>query len=99
MAGASVLSSLRRTSLTAARSRFPGSSRRSASTDFSAWFSFSSSAFRLRSIFTSLSGFGIKTSEDAETIGKDADGVVVGTGLVNAIGGSLLDGKATASTV
>jgi tryptophan synthase alpha chain len=44
-------------------------------------------------------GFGIKTSEDAETIGKDADGIVVGTALVNAIGGSLIDGKATASTV
>jgi tryptophan synthase alpha chain len=44
-------------------------------------------------------GFGIKTSEDAETIGRDADGVVVGTALVNAIGGSLVDGKATASTV
>jgi tryptophan synthase alpha chain len=44
-------------------------------------------------------GFGIKTSEDAETIGRDADGVVVGTVLVNAIATSLDHGKATASTV
>jgi tryptophan synthase alpha chain len=44
-------------------------------------------------------GFGIKTSEDAEAMGRDADGVAVGTALVNAIAGSLLEGKATSSTV
>lgn len=44
-------------------------------------------------------GFGIKTPDDAETIGRDADGVVVGTVLVNAIGESLQDGKATERTV
>jgi tryptophan synthase alpha chain len=44
-------------------------------------------------------GFGIKTSEDAETIGRDADGVVVGTVLVHAIATSLDQGKATPSTV
>lgn len=44
-------------------------------------------------------GFGIKTPEDARTIGRDADGVVVGTVLVDAIGQSLVDGKASAHTV
>jgi len=44
-------------------------------------------------------GFGIKTAEDAAIIGKDADGVVVGTALCNAIGDSLESGLATASTV
>jgi tryptophan synthase alpha chain len=44
-------------------------------------------------------GFGIKTADDAETIGKDADGVVVGTALVNAIADSLDDGKATKGTI
>lgn len=44
-------------------------------------------------------GFGIKTSEDAETIGKHADGIVVGTALINAIAGSLEGGKPTKSTV
>jgi tryptophan synthase alpha chain len=44
-------------------------------------------------------GFGIKTPEDAEAIGRDADGVVVGTVLVNAIGESLEDGKPTERTV
>lgn len=43
-------------------------------------------------------GFGIKTAEDAAFIGRDADGVVVGTALVNAVAGSLEDGKATAAT-
>ncbi len=32
-------------------------------------------------------------------IGRDADGVVVGTALCNAIGDSLVDGKASAATV
>src|SRR5690606_8126091 len=44
-------------------------------------------------------GFGIKTADDAALIGRDADGVVVGTALCNAIGGSLADGRATAGTV
>lgn len=44
-------------------------------------------------------GFGIKTSEDAEKIGRDADGIVVGSVLVNAIAESLDNGKATRVTV
>ena len=44
-------------------------------------------------------GFGIKTADDAALIGRDADGVVVGTALCNAVLGSLADGKATAGTV
>lgn len=44
-------------------------------------------------------GFGIKTADDAAIIGRDADGVVVGTALCNAVGGSLENGKATAGTV
>ena len=44
-------------------------------------------------------GFGIKTGDDVAAIGRDADGVVVGTALCNAIGNSLADGKATENTV
>ena len=44
-------------------------------------------------------GFGIKTADDAAIFGRDADGVVVGTALCNAVAGSLADGKATAGTV
>jgi len=44
-------------------------------------------------------GFGIKTADDAATIGRGADGVVVGTAICNAVAGSLSDGKATAGTV
>ncbi|MEJ8474970.1 tryptophan synthase subunit alpha [Roseibium algae] len=45
-------------------------------------------------------GFGVKTAEDAEAIGKVADGVVVGSVLVNAIRDSLDDaGLATHRTV
>ena len=44
-------------------------------------------------------GFGIKTPDDAATIGRDADGVVVGTALCKAIGDSLDEGRATARTV
>jgi tryptophan synthase alpha chain len=44
-------------------------------------------------------GFGIKTAEDAAEIGKHADGIVVGTVLVDAVGKSLVDGKATDKTV
>lgn len=43
-------------------------------------------------------GFGIKTAEDAALIGKDADGVVVGSALVTAVADSLIDGKATTET-
>ncbi|MDR3475418.1 MAG: tryptophan synthase subunit alpha [Devosia sp.] len=44
-------------------------------------------------------GFGIKTGDDVASIGRDADGVVVGTALCNAIGNSLADGHATDNTV
>jgi tryptophan synthase alpha chain len=44
-------------------------------------------------------GFGVKTAEQARTIAKDADGVVVGSALVSAIENSLdKKGKATAKT-
>jgi tryptophan synthase alpha chain len=44
-------------------------------------------------------GFGVKTAEQARVIGKDADGVVVGSALVSAIEKSLnKQGKATAKT-
>ena len=43
-------------------------------------------------------GFGIKTAEDAALIGKDADGVVVGSALVSAIETSLKDGRAEPAT-
>lgn len=44
-------------------------------------------------------GFGIKTAEDAAEIGKHADGIVVGTVLVDAVAKTLVDGKATDRTV
>ena len=44
-------------------------------------------------------GFGIKTAEDAAEIGKHADGIVVGSVLVDAIARSLEEGKATDRTV
>ena len=44
-------------------------------------------------------GFGIKTADDAASMGRDADGVVVGTAICNAVRDSLVDGKATAGTV
>lgn len=45
-------------------------------------------------------GFGIKTARQAAEIGKAADGVVVGSALVEAVRTSLdKDGKATAATV
>jgi tryptophan synthase alpha chain len=44
-------------------------------------------------------GFGIKTADDAAALGRQADGVVVGTALCNAIADSLVDGKASAGTV
>lgn len=44
-------------------------------------------------------GFGVKTAEDAEVIGRDADGVVVGSVLVEAVRKSLDDqGRATDAT-
>ena len=45
-------------------------------------------------------GFGIKTPEQARALAAGADGVVVGSALVNAIGKSLdSEGKATGQTV
>jgi tryptophan synthase alpha chain len=44
-------------------------------------------------------GFGIKTAQDAAEIGKHADGIVVGTVLVEAVAKTLVDGKATDQTV
>jgi tryptophan synthase alpha chain len=44
-------------------------------------------------------GFGIKTGDDVAAMGRDADGVAVGTALCKAIGDSLVDGLATADTV
>lgn len=44
-------------------------------------------------------GFGIKTAEDAQVFGRDADGLAVGTVIVNAVAGTLDDGKATDRTV
>ena len=45
-------------------------------------------------------GFGVKTAEDAEVIGRDADGVVVGSVLVEAVRTSLDgEGRATDATV
>lgn len=45
-------------------------------------------------------GFGVKNADSAETIARSADGVVVGTALVDALRGSLdVSGKATAGTV
>jgi tryptophan synthase alpha chain len=44
-------------------------------------------------------GFGVKSAEQARTIAKDADGVVVGSALVSAIANSLTkSGKPTAKT-
>jgi tryptophan synthase alpha chain len=45
-------------------------------------------------------GFGVKTAEHARLIGANADGVVVGTAIVNQVALSLTkDGKASADTV
>lgn len=45
-------------------------------------------------------GFGVKTADHARVIGSSADGVVVGTAIVNQVATSLTkDGKATADTV
>lgn len=44
-------------------------------------------------------GFGIKTADDAAEMGRHADGIAVGTVLVEAVRTSLVDGKATDRTV
>ncbi|CAN5563049.1 tryptophan synthase subunit alpha [soil metagenome] len=45
-------------------------------------------------------GFGVKTAEQARNIARNADGVVVGTALVNAIKANLTEsGKPTANTI
>ncbi|EJJ30844.1 tryptophan synthase subunit alpha [Rhizobium sp. CF142] len=45
-------------------------------------------------------GFGVKTAEHAKVIGASADGVVVGTAIVNQVANTLAaDGRATADTV
>ncbi len=45
-------------------------------------------------------GFGVRTAEQAQAIGKEADGVVVGSALVNAVRDSLDEqARATATTV
>jgi tryptophan synthase alpha chain len=44
-------------------------------------------------------GFGVRTAENARAIAEGADGVVVGSALVDALRQSLADGKATARTV
>ena len=44
-------------------------------------------------------GFGVRTAEQAASIGRAADGVVVGSAIVSAIADSLDDGKASANTV
>jgi tryptophan synthase alpha chain len=45
-------------------------------------------------------GFGVKTAEQAKVFGRDADGVVVGTAIVQAIANTLDDeNRATADTV
>lgn len=44
-------------------------------------------------------GFGVRSAEQAKTIGRGADGVVVGTAIVSAIADSLEDESATSNTV
>ncbi len=44
-------------------------------------------------------GFGIKTADDAARMGRNSDGIAVGTAICNAVLGSLENGKATAGTV
>ena len=44
-------------------------------------------------------GFGVRDAATAREIGRNADGVVVGSALVQAIAGSLEEGRATAKTV
>jgi len=44
-------------------------------------------------------GFGVRDAATAREIGRNADGVVVGSAIVQAIAGSLEEGRATAKTV
>jgi tryptophan synthase alpha chain len=44
-------------------------------------------------------GFGVRTADQAREIGRNADGVVVGSALVGAIAASLVEGRATDATV
>lgn len=44
-------------------------------------------------------GFGVRDAETAREIGRNADGVVVGSAIVSAIAGSLDGGRATAKTL
>ncbi len=44
-------------------------------------------------------GFGIKTADDAARMGRESDGIAVGTAICNTVLGSLDNGKATAGTV
>ena len=44
-------------------------------------------------------GFGVRSAESAAAIARNADGVVVGSALVEALRTSLVDGKATVRTV
>src|SRR6478609_5268071 len=44
-------------------------------------------------------GFGVRTAEHARAIAEGADGVVVGSALVDALRGTLKDGKPSAQTV
>ncbi|MCE1237868.1 MAG: tryptophan synthase subunit alpha [Hyphomicrobiales bacterium] len=44
-------------------------------------------------------GFGVRDAETAREIGRNADGVVVGSAIVQAVAASLVDGKASARTV
>jgi tryptophan synthase alpha chain len=44
-------------------------------------------------------GFGIKTADDAARMGRESDGIAVGTAICNTVLGSLDKGKATAGTV
>jgi tryptophan synthase alpha chain len=44
-------------------------------------------------------GFGVRTAEHARAIAEGADGVVVGSALVDALRASLDDGRATPRTV
>ncbi len=44
-------------------------------------------------------GFGVRTAEQAASIGRAADGVVVGSAIVSAIADSLQDGKAGSGTI
>ena len=44
-------------------------------------------------------GFGVKTAADAKAIAAYADGVVVGSSLINTLKATLLDDKVTAMTI